>query len=568
MFSGLKYFNRLSLQARVTIPSALVLLFLLVVAVCAYSNFAIFGRVVEEVILSSEQTVTRETTTAHLISKTQQAVNIYFTKPSETNYQQAATAVDNLARSQDTAPAHVHEAIEHLADLLMAAQTRFANLAKQEKAFLDAQKEIQHHFAKVATDQVMAIVDLMAKVGNDMRSPDPAMQATINQEFETLLAPLPKNDFRFAIEDYWDIWAGYTAVYLKLQEDTTQTVNSTMEVLYSFQRQHLNESRQAMQRTGQETLAKIRFATWLVVVISVVAMACGGLLTFLLARRLTRLMTNITSGIRASFEQVAAASAGVSEASLSLSQGASQQAASIETISASLEEITAMANTSADNALQADQLMNSSKQIIDQGNSLMLKLGEAMAEITKANEQTFKIIGTIDQIAFQTNLLALNAAVEAARAGEAGAGFAVVADEVRNLAGRSADAARETTTLIDSSTTTVKEGANMARDTSRTYGEISDSSQKIGTMVSEISAASKEQAIGINAVKSEVVSVDQVAQDNVLSAEKMSASANILTHQAENLETYVNQLVALMEGGEADDTSAPKAKEPQRRLQY
>lgn len=402
----------------------------------------------------------------------------------------------------------------------------------------------------------MAIIDLMAKVGNDMRAPDPAMQVPINEAFEALLAPLPKGDFRYAIEDYSDIWAGYTAVYLKLQEDTTKTLNATMQVLYSYQQQHLADSREALQHTQQETIAKIRSATWLVVTISVVAVLCGSLLTFLLARRLTRQVTAITTGIRASFEEVANASTGVADASQTLAEGASSQAASIETISASLEEITATADNSADNALQADRLMISTKQIIERGNTLMVKLSKAMGEITKANEQTFKIIGTIDQIAFQTNLLALNAAVEAARAGEAGAGFAVVADEVRGLAGRSAEAARETSNLIDSSTGTVQEGAEMARETSNTYGDIADSSRKVGTMISEITAASKEQAIGINAVKSEVITVDQVAQSNVVSAEKMSASANVLTLQAENLETYVNQLVALVEGGEAGDDVA------------
>ncbi len=564
-------FGRLSLRTKITIPNALVLLFLLVVAVCAYSNFAVFGRVVEEIIASSEQTVAQETTTTNLISQTQHAVNLYFTRPSQENFTHATSAVTELAGHLKAAPAAVKEAIQRLADLVQAGKARFDNLNKQENAFLAAQKEVQQHFAGADTKTVMAIVDLMAKVGNDMRAPDPAMKATINQEFENLLAPLPKGDFRFAIEDYSDIWAGYTAVYLKLQEDTTKTLNATMQVLYTYQQQHLNNSREALRQTQRETMAKIRFATWLVVSISVAAMFFGSLLTFMLARRLTRQVTAITSSIRASFEEVAAASNGVWEASLTLSEGASSQAASIETISASLEEITAMANNSADNALHADQLMNSTKQVIARGSDLMLKLSGAMEEITKANEKTFKIIGTIDQIAFQTNLLALNAAVEAARAGEAGAGFAVVADEVRNLAGRSAVAARETTALIDSSTATVHGGAEMARETSSTYGEIADSSHKAGAMISEITAASKEQAIGVNAVKSEVVSVDQVAQSNVLSAEKMAASANILTHQAENLEAYVNQLVTLVEGGQAndgaDDTPTHAEEEKQLRLE-
>ncbi|MFC1513294.1 methyl-accepting chemotaxis protein, partial [Thermodesulfobacteriota bacterium] len=359
---------------------------------------------------------------------------------------------------------------------------------------------------------------------------------------------IPKGELLFAIEDYWDIWTGYTAVYLKLREDTTQTLNATMQTLYNYQSQHLADSQEILRRTKEETLAKIQFATRLVVVISVIAMLLGGLLTIFLARRLIKLMTKITNGIRESFEQVSSASTGLTGASLSLSEGASTQAASIETISASLEEMAAMANNSADNAKHADQLMISTKKIIQHGNDAMTGLSQSMTQITNANEETFKIIGTIDQIAFQTNLLALNAAVEAARAGEAGAGFAVVADEVRNLAGRSAEAASETTNLIEGSTEKVKTGSEMAQETSKSYEEIAASSDTVGTMISEITTASEEQAIGINAVKSEVLSVDQVAQTNVLSAEKMASAANVLKIEAGNLEDSVNELVALMEG--------------------
>jgi len=277
-------------------------------------------------------------------------------------------------------------------------------------------------------------------------------------------------------------------------------------------------------------------------------------------------MTSITNGIRDSFEQVASASAGLSTASLSLSDGASTQAASIETISASLEEMAAMANNSAENSQHADQLMKDTKQVINRGNDSMAGLGQSMTEITNANEETFKIIGTIDQIAFQTNLLALNAAVEAARAGEAGAGFAVVANEVRNLAGRSAEAARETTNLIEGSTVKVKTGSEMARETSKSYEQIAGSSDKVGAMISEITIASNEQAIGINAVKSEVLSVDQVAQTNVLSAEKMASAANVLKIEAKNLEDSVNDLLGLMKGGSTETSPVRQESEDEQQF--
>ena len=548
MPSLFRQFANLSLRARITLPPLLVLIFLLIVAAFSYSNFSVFGRVVEEIINRSENTVSTETSTANLISQSQNNLNLYFNRPTHENFTHAQEALAALADFLDDAPTEVKDATSKLTELINAAQTRFSNLAKQEDAFLDAQKQIQQQFSTTDAAKVMEIVDLMARVGNDMRAPDPKAQPAINQNFEAVINGMPKGDFLFAVEDYWDIWTGYTAVYLKLREDTNQTLNATMQVLYDYQKQHLADSQTILRRTKEETLAKIQFATRLVVIISITAMMLGGLLTIFLAHRLILLMTNITNGIRESFEQVASASGGLSTASLSLSEGASTQAASIETISASLEEMAAMATNSAENSKQADLLMKDTKQVIERGNESMVGLGQSMAEITNANEETFKIIGTIDQIAFQTNLLALNAAVEAARAGEAGAGFAVVADEVRNLAGRSAEAARETTNLIEGSTAKVKTGSEMALETSKSYEQISSSSDKVGAMISEITVASDEQAIGINAVKSEVLSVDHVAQSNVLSAEKMASAANVLKMEARNLEDSVNELVGLMKG--------------------
>ena len=188
----------------------------------------------------------------------------------------------------------------------------------------------------------------------------------------------------------------------------------------------------------------------------------------------------------------------------------------------------------------------------------------------KGSEQTFKIIRTIDDIAFQTNLLALNAAVEAARAGEAGAGFAVVADEVRNLAGRAAEAARETTVLIEGSTEKVKGGSGMVQDASRSYGEVSESAAKVGAMISEITVASDEQALGVGKIREEVHEVDAIAQRNVTSSEELASSADTLKQQAGLLQNFVNELVGLMEGADepAVESAASSRDEIDRESRY
>ncbi len=144
-----------------------------------------------------------------------------------------------------------------------------------------------------------------------------------------------------------------------------------------------------------------------------------------------------------------------------------------------------------------------------------------MGEISTASEETQKIVKTIDEIAFQTNLLALNAAVEAARAGEAGAGFAVVADEVRNLAMRAADAAKSTAGLIEGTVKKIKDGVDLVGTTNEDFSKVAESSSKVGELLVEIAAASKEQSLGIEQINTAVTEMDKVTQQNAAGSEEL-----------------------------------------------
>jgi methyl-accepting chemotaxis protein len=214
----------------------------------------------------------------------------------------------------------------------------------------------------------------------------------------------------------------------------------------------------------------------------------------------------------------------IASASQSVAESASKQAASIEETSASLEELTAMAARNSDHAHQADQLMTEAIRQTQNASQTMERLSEAMHTISGLSTKIAHIVDTIDEIAFQTNLLALNAAVEAARAGEAGAGFSVVADEVRNLAMRAADAAKETSILIDDTVKSIKNGNALVGNTTQAFHEVVSNANKVATFMNEIASASQEQTNGIRQINMAVTEMDKSTQQNAATAEQLSAS--------------------------------------------
>jgi methyl-accepting chemotaxis protein len=249
-------------------------------------------------------------------------------------------------------------------------------------------------------------------------------------------------------------------------------------------------------------------------------------------RKMVSQLRDVVVRIGEASTQVAGGSQEMSDASQSLSQGATEQAASLEEISSSITEIGSQAKSNADNAGQANNLVAAARDSAQQGDQQMKAMVGAMQEINTSSQQIAKIMKVIDDIAFQTNLLALNAAVEAARAGKHGKGFAVVAQEVRNLAGRSANAARETAGMIETSAAKVAGGLAVATATSASFDQIVGNVIKVADIVGEIAAASKEQAEGIGQISQGLTQIDQVAQRNTANAEETASAAQELAASA------------------------------------
>ncbi|WDP89593.1 MAG: CZB domain-containing protein [Desulfobacter sp.] len=285
-----------------------------------------------------------------------------------------------------------------------------------------------------------------------------------------------------------------------------------------------------------------------VAIISVIAVFTGLGLAFIIARGIVNILNRISDDLDQGAAQVASASGQISASSQSLAEGSSSQAASLEQTSSSLEEMASMTRMNAENAGNADGLTRTSLASVKDAMSAMEELTRSMDEITKASEDTSRIIKTIDEIAFQTNLLALNAAVEAARAGEAGAGFAVVADEVRNLAIRAADAAKDTSELIETTTRKVGRGAELARETNTAFVKVQENTGKTAELMAEISGASREQSKGIDQVTIAVSEMDKVTQQNAANSEESASAAEEMSAQAEQMKEIVGQLVKIVGG--------------------
>jgi len=232
----------------------------------------------------------------------------------------------------------------------------------------------------------------------------------------------------------------------------------------------------------------------------------------------------------------------LSVAGQSLSQSSSASAASLEETVASLEEMTSMVKMNSDNAKQAAALSAASSEAAVQGEKEMSELIASMSEISDSSKKIEEIINVIDDIAFQTNLLALNAAVEAARAGEQGKGFAVVAEAVRSLAQRSAEAAKDITSLIQESVAKIERGTHKADKSGEVLKNIVVSVKKVADLNTEIATASEEQSTGIGQISKAMNQLDQSVQSNAASSEEIAGTAEEIKRQSDVMRDVVLEI--------------------------
>jgi hypothetical protein len=275
---------------------------------------------------------------------------------------------------------------------------------------------------------------------------------------------------------------------------------------------------------------------------------------FFLIRRSLGGINQATVGLDNVYKNLSGVITEINQSSQELAAGASQQAASMEEISSALEEISSQAKQNADKSDAATGLVQDTAKQIEVAGTSMWELKQAMENVTKGSDETAEIVKGINEIAFQTSLLSLNAAVEAARAGEAGAGFSVVAEEVGRLAARASETAKRTEELIQENTKHIKKSTELLKETDEGMYAVEDIANKLAVLVSEISEASKEQALGVVQAGQAVNEVDAVTQKTAASAEEASAVSQEMTGQVDAMHAHLARL-------KADDEYAGKPVE-------
>ncbi|PWT98188.1 MAG: hypothetical protein C5B51_29820 [Terriglobia bacterium] len=336
--------------------------------------------------------------------------------------------------------------------------------------------------------------------------------------------------------------------YAAAQEYLIQKANPAYDGLVDTLQRMQADIRQRNEKETADAAAEDRKAELAIYTLLIVGLAAVTIFAWLITRRASRSLHQVTDELVQSAEQMSSASAQISQSSQTLAHAASRQATSLNETAASSKEINMITAKNAEHSRSAATLMEDTWSVIAESNGKLQQMVASMHSIGNSSEKICRIIRVIEEIAFQTNILALNAAVEAARAGEAGMGFAVVDDEVRNLAHRSAEAARDTAALIEGSLQSVAEGRQRVDDVAKAFGTLTNKTREARTLVEQVTEDTAQQARNIDQINSAISQMDQLTQQTAANSEETAAAGEELTAQTRALGGVIDHLNLLVGG--------------------
>lgn len=348
--------------------------------------------------------------------------------------------------------------------------------------------------------------------------------------------------------------------YYKRNSAVTESLADTAMALADY---NVTEAEKIDKQNDKDTVLANFILIFTIVSALILLISMG----MMISNMISKPIKDAISGLSTGSDEVSSAASQVASASQALAEGASEQAAAVQETSSTLEETSSMVHQNRENTQQAAVLARQAKQYAEKSNDEMVKMSTSMSELKNSSNEIAKIIKVIDEIAFQTNILSLNAAVEAARAGDAGKGFAVVAEEVRNLAQRSAQAAKDTTVIIESNIDLSENSVNIAKAVKESVESIGEQATKVSDLLEEISVATNEQAQGVEQINKAVSQMEMALQSNAATADESAAASRSLQEQAINVRDIVDSLIVLVDGTDTLKSSkkliAPKIAKKQ-----
>ncbi len=384
---------------------------------------------------------------------------------------------------------------------------------------------------------------------------------------EKFLQTNPTQEQKDKLSDFKEIRTRFSAIFDKSMYLANQNNNTAAYAAYRSGYTVVEEYRTTLLeliKMQKESSKKIyednkkatETANILLTIIGLASLSLMVSLGIIIANAITRPIQYAIGELTTGSSEVSAASAQVEAASQALAEGTTEQAASIQETSSTLEETSSMVQQNNENTRQASIMAKSATEYARKSNTEMHTMMNSMTDLKQSSNEIAKIIKVIDEIAFQTNLLSLNAAVEAARAGDAGKGFAVVAEEVRNLAQRSAQAAKDTTAIIENNISLSEQSADIAKKVNEALSQIDGEARKVSELLEEISSATEEQSRGVTEINKAIQQMEQVMQTNSATAEESAAASRELASQAVSVNDIVKSLIRLVEGANAANNSS------------